>query len=695
MQFKFIFIPLFLAFFLFTNFSVLAQTKEIDSLLAVLSETKTDTAKVRTLRALSVAFTSVDVDRKFDYAKQYLRIAEKNHIDSLIPMAYIDMGMKYGIKTEYDSAMFYFAKGLKTAKRKNVQSQIARAYVNIGYTFDRLDNPQASIENYKLALQIFKNLNHNKGINQTYINLGSLYYDNKEYKIADNYFKEALKMAEKSKNEGAIAQGYFNIGGTSFKLGRDKDAYKYYLKSLEMREKSNDLNGIALANWGLGELFSKQGKFVEAKKLLDLALKNNQITENKYQETAVLITISRNYLWQNNYLKAEEIAQQAFSNAKSMNSKTIAVLTLELLVEINSQGNNYKKAFDYLSQSMVIGDSLNIEKAKNEFIFKDFQRIQSEITSLEKSNEVISNMNLSYKKVIITVSSLFVIVLLLLVLYLLKAHQKTKVNTILNIQKSQISKINEELENLNEELKVQNEVTMMQKEELARINAVKNKFFSIVSHDLRSPIATLKMLFDLYSSGQVSREEMDVLLKKLEENIYNTADFLDNLLEWSKSQLEGMVLNPELFLVKNLAQENLKILNSQILAKKLVVENNIDEKITVFADKNMINVVLRNLLSNSIKFCIAEDSIILSSTIKDENLILSIKDTGIGIDAEEQKKIFHLEHTISEGTSGEKGHQIGLVLCKDMVEQNGGKIWFESTLDYGTAFFIELPTSRI
>jgi len=668
-----------------------AQNKKIDSLLVELNKTKVDTLKIPILRALSKAFTAVDLDKKFLYANQYRLIAEKYEIDSLIPMALLDMGMKYGIKTEYDSAMYYFSKGLTIAKNKKIDSQTARAYVSIGFVFDRLDNPNAAAENYKLALEIFKKLKHQKGLNQTYINLGSIYYDMTEYKIAEVYFKQAHEIAKNANDKGAIAQGYFNIGGTSFKLGNDEAAFDNYIKSLEIREKMDDLNGVALAKWGLGELFSKQGKYKEAKEALDIALKNNRILGNKYQESAVLNTIARNYLRLKNYKKAEENAKLALENSKIIKSKGLGVLSLELLVKINKESGNYKNAFDYQNQMMVLGDSLNVEKIKNDFIYTDFQRIRSENSTLENTNELISIKNLSYERAIYVISSLLFLVVVLLFLYLRKIRQKNKVNVVLQNQTSEISIINQELENLNEELKVQNNLTNAQKEELERINAVKNKFFSIVSHDLRSPIATLKMLFNSYLSGHLTREEMDMLLKKLEENIFNTADFLDNLLEWSKSQLEGMVVSPEAFKIKDLVDRNLQILNPQIIEKELKVENHLSQSTRVLADKNMINVVLRNILSNSIKFCQQGDLIVLKCETRTNTILISIKDTGIGIDPEEQKKIFQLEHTISEGTSGEKGHHIGLVLCKDMVEQNKGKIWFESVLGEGTTFFIEIP----
>jgi two-component system sensor histidine kinase/response regulator len=396
-----------------------------------------------------------------------------------------------------------------------------------------------------------------------------------------------------------------------------------------------------------------------------------------------------------NYKKAEENAKIVLENAKLMNSRNIQVISLELLIDITRESKNYKKAFKYQSEAIVSRDSLNLVKIKNDLVYSDFQRIHNNNSILEKSNKKISLKNSAYEKGLYIITSLFVVVLILLFLYLRKIRQKNKVNQRLTLKSEEIKTINQTLERVNEELTVQNDVTSKQNAELEQINAVKNKFFSIVSHDLRSPIATLKMLFSTYFDGHLSQEEMNVLLKKLEENIFDTADFLDNLLEWSKSQLEGMMVNPEAFQVEAVLELNLKILQPQISAKGLRIEDSIECSAAVYADRNMINVVIRNILSNSIKFCHKGDAIILRCIDKSNTVLISVQDTGIGMQLDKQEKIFQLEHTISKGTSAEKGHHIGLVLCKDMVEQNGGKIWFESKEGVGTTFFIELPRNEI
>ena len=202
------------------------------------------------------------------------------------------------------------------------------------------------------------------------------------------------------------------------------------------------------------------------------------------------------------------------------------------------------------------------------------------------------------------------------------------------------------------------------------------------------------MLFELYHKGDVNEQELNSLLIKLEDTIYNTASFLDNLLEWSKSQLEGINIKPENFNLQKIAAENITLVDSQIKAKSLKVENRISNELMAFADPNMINTVVRNLLSNAIKFCKTGDEINFDVALIADKIRLTIRDTGTGIDPAVKNNLFNLSHQTSTGTSGEKGYQIGLILCKDMLLQNSGDISVESELGKGTTFHISLPKAN-
>ena len=695
MQIKLYFKIIFVSVFLIAFPTINAQTKRIDSLKLELKNAKSATAKIPILRQLSKAYTTIDLDQKYKYAKQLKVIGLSCGIDSIIALAYNDMAMVHGIKTDYDSSMYYFSMGLKTATEKRIAKEKARAYVGIGYTFDRLDNPKAAIENYKEALIIFKKLKNKQGLNQTYTNLGSLYFDMNEFKIAHSYFYQVLKSYEQMNDSAGIAYGNFILGNSSRMLNEDVEAYEYYKKSLKIRESLGDLNGIALVNFGLGELYMKQAKYDEAERVLIIAIALNKQLKNKYQEAVALLTLSKNYFNWNDIKRVKLSAKEAILKAKEVKSIGLEVKILSVLIAIEKKSENFKEGFLYQSELIVLKDSLDIEKKKNEFIYLDFQRIRNENSSLEKNNEVILSKNLIYKKAIIIITSLLIILVVLLLLYWRKVNQKNKINRILEQQRDEITSINLSLKNVIEELAVQNELVTKQNIKLERINTAKNKFFSIVFHDFRSPIATLKMLFSTYFSGQLTQEEMNILLKKLETTIFNTVDFLDNLLEWSKSQMEGLVVTSQRFSIDTLLVSNLQVLKPQLQEKKLVVENNIQPNTFVFADINMINFVFRNILSNAIKFCNEGDSIILKSEYRENTCLISIKDTGIGIQPDDLNKIFQLDYAISKGTFGEKGYHIGLVLCKDMLTRNEGNITLESTYGEGTTIFIELPKGQV
>lgn len=683
-------LPFFFIFFI--NISVSAQTTKVNELLIQLNKNSSDTAQLKVMRNLSIAYSSVNPERKFYYAQQYKFLAEKLGIDSLVASAYLDMGNSFVLRSNLDSGLYYFKIGHEKAKTSNFVNGIARGYINIGYVYDRLDRKKEAADYYEIALKLYRKLNFKRGINQCITNLGSIYFDLKNYEIADHYFEKVLEnVKENPSDEAALASALYNLGGTRQKLGNLSETMLLYKKSLAIREKIGDLNGIALANWGFGQLYIKKRNYLKALSHLDIALWNNKILKNLYQECAVLITVSEAYLGLKNYKKAEESANLAFEKAKQTDSKIALSLALEQLAKVNAVQQKFKDALTYQAAYKAIEDSLKSEEVTKKVITTDLQRINSDNKILETDNKTITARNADYKIIISTITVLLLIVALLFILYYKRNLEKKAINLQLQKQQQEIAEANEELGALNEQLKTQMDIVSTQNVELEKLNTVKNKFFSIVSHDLRSPLNTLKSLFTLYRKGDLTKEELNGLLKRLEDTIYTTATFLDNLLEWSKSQLEGIVVKPSIFKLQQIIDENIQLMDSQIKLKELQVENRIAKDLSAFADRDMINVVFRNLLSNAIKFCDQNDKITFDAYLNQGNLICTISDTGPGINEQDQANLFNLTHTMSTGTAGEKGYHIGLILCRDMVIQNNGDIEIDSKLGEGTTFIITLP----
>ena len=229
--------------------------------------------------------------------------------------------------------------------------------------------------------------------------------------------------------------------------------------------------------------------------------------------------------------------------------------------------------------------------------------------------------------------------------------------------------------------------------ELQKLNDTKDKLFSIISHDLRSPFAQLKGVLDLFEKGGISETELKYFLPEIIKNVNYTSDLLNNLVYWAKSQMSGLYAEPEFFNIYKLVANKENLFDKEIKGKDLSFTNQVEQNIIVYADKNMIDLVIRNLVANAIKFCRKKDTILVKSEeTANDFLIIRVVDTGIGISPENKERIFNEENFTTLGTHKEKGTGIGLKLCKEFIEGNRGKIWIDSEEGKGTVFSFSLPT---
>lgn len=234
------------------------------------------------------------------------------------------------------------------------------------------------------------------------------------------------------------------------------------------------------------------------------------------------------------------------------------------------------------------------------------------------------------------------------------------------------------------------------KKYLQELNTSKDKFFSIISHDLRSPFNSILGFSELLwkNTDDFSKPE----IKKIAADIYKTGnetiDLLDNLLEWSRSQTGRLEIDPENFSLKEVVDDTIDLLNENAKRKSITMLNEIPGHTTIFADKNMIGTVMRNLLSNAIKFT-HNGNVRIESRDVDNFVEVTVTDTGVGIKSENIERLFRLETEFStRGTANEKGTGLGLVLCKEFIEKNHGEIDVKSKEGTGTSFILKLPNTK-
>ena len=235
----------------------------------------------------------------------------------------------------------------------------------------------------------------------------------------------------------------------------------------------------------------------------------------------------------------------------------------------------------------------------------------------------------------------------------------------------------------------------IQSDQLIATNKLKDRLFSIIAHDLRSPLINLNEVIRMMNSGMISDAEFKLFMPQLSNNIGYTTGLLENLLFWSRSQLQGEIIKPVYFNIKGITDNITALFESTIRDKDIITENNLDPFSLVYADVDMIQLIVRNLISNAIKFSEHGKSITITSVINRKEFIMCISDSGVGISKENQNKLFEQETFTTRGTDNEEGTGLGLFLCKDFIEKNGGKIWVESKIGVGTKFFVQIPNSPI
>jgi signal transduction histidine kinase len=230
-------------------------------------------------------------------------------------------------------------------------------------------------------------------------------------------------------------------------------------------------------------------------------------------------------------------------------------------------------------------------------------------------------------------------------------------------------------------------------EKVDQLNRLKNKLFSIISHDLRGPIVSLKGILGLYKKGGLSEDEFKQLTHNLEDDLNNSSILLDNLLAWSKSQLHGIDINKTTIPLKEELTKLKKLFSSQLKTKGISMEIKVDEKDEIFADNETLQIVFRNILSNAIKFTSLGGEICIESKNKrGEKLEIQFIDSGIGMAPEKLNQLFEINKNTLIGTSSASGAGIGLLLVKEFIELNDGDIDVISTLGKGTTFSLTLPS---
>jgi len=277
-------------------------------------------------------------------------------------------------------------------------------------------------------------------------------------------------------------------------------------------------------------------------------------------------------------------------------------------------------------------------------------------------------------------------------LYLIKEENTGYQWSILR-KNRELHRSNLEIEKQKMEIADKAELLEEKTQQLTELNSLKNKLFSVISHDLKTPMYALRNLFQNVQEYNLPAEEIKNLLPDVVNELNYTTGLMENLLQWAKSQMQSNAVRPQKLEVVHLINEVTQLLKIQAEAKNIRLESHVDQQFQVYADRDMVNLVLRNLVANAIKFTPAKGKIIIRAQEKRSFIEISVTDNGVGISDENIDKLFN-EYYTSKGTANESGTGLGLMLCKEFLAKNGGQMKVQSQEGKGSTFSFTLPRSE-
>ncbi len=572
----------------------------------------------------------------------------------------------YRLSSDINIRLKYATLSFDLADKTDNNKNRAAAKLRIGNTYKKLgDLKQASIEITE-ALKYYKYANHESGILEAYSKLALVLAAQREYSQAINYMKESQAIYKTLSDSIRYATTSLNIGEL-FRLDKKhKEALNYSIEALNIFKEKEHQTGVGYALGNLGLIHLAQDSLQQAKTYLNQSISILEPLGDNYSTSVYYEGLAHVYQKQKQYKQALVPANKSLQLAqKDGLIEQIRDANLRLS-EIYSDTKQFEQAHQFYKEYVVFRDSLvnekNIREIANMRRQYEVAQKQAEVDELNRQQEYMFNLQI-FQAVVVG--------LLLVIVFVLAKYYRRK--------------------------KADNKKLEQQRTELKKLNATKDKFFSIISHDLRSPVASfhsfLDIIDDLLQLGRV--DNLKKLFKELKRSTKYILELIDNLLSWGLSQKGDLPYSPQACNVKKSVKKVCGLLSKSAELKKIKLSFDLDEKLYVIADEHMFESILRNLTSNALKFTPEGGSVSISASLVNNNVSIVVTDDGIGMTEEKIEHLFDLDGNKSTyGTQNEKGMGLGLRLVAEFIEKNKGEINVESEMGKGTKFHVNLPISK-
>lgn len=604
-----------------------------------------------------------------------------------------------------DSAVYFANMAIAYARRVNDGKGVATMLNQLGMMDDNRGEFDASRIKYLQALAIYRKRKDAVGEAAVIVRLGVVELRKGNYDKAIGYFLQSLKVSERSKNTQGRMEAYLTVAEGY--MGQKK--LDVALKYLNTAEKIN--NTIPFSNLSLniyndfGVVYREMGMPDQAKAYLEKGIMLSDEPQYQGLHITLINNLAKVYNKQGDKAKSIALQKSALEKARSINNYLRELQTLTGLADTYGTSNAPQALF-YFNQALALVKEKGAYKQQIEILsrladlYKYQKNYQTALLMKEQQNALADSVFYkSMAKQVVSLQSEYQ-------LYRSKAsvRELKALNTSQKFQRNfyiaavaacllvilvvayyfyQTRQLNKQLNKVNADLQ--------------ESNKVKDKLFSVLAHDLRAPFASVIDLLYLLDDEDITDEEKSLLIKRLTMASNASLETLNMLLKWGEMQIKGVKLNTSIVQPKPIVNRVMGLVASNAEKKDIIIQDTIADNIAVRVDPNHFEFVMRNLLSNAVKFTRPGGNIFVSASIdeKENTALFSVRDNGIGISAERLPYVFDISNASTKGTSNETGTSLGLLICKEFMDMNGGRIWVESLLNEGSIFYVSLPLFKV
>lgn len=637
---------------------ILSAQNKLDSLLVRIKDLP-DTVKVKELNQFTWKYRNKDFQMALQSAKVGLQIAQSIGSKKLQAEALNLTGVIYRDLGRYDKSLSLYLRALQLAQESKDLRETAYSYNNIGGIYRLEGNYPLAIEYILKALKLFEQQNDKEGAAFCTINIGLVYRRQHNYEKALEYFERTYNLREDLNDKEGKAKALSHIAEVYFEKGNYNEALNYYKQLEKKYTELGDKKGL-LSMWsGIATVYSAQKEYDSSLEYRKKALQLAEATEN----IEGLITNHSGagllYARRGQFNIGEDHLKKGLFYARKIKSPYLKLECYKTFYQFYEIKSDFKNAFTYSQKYATLKDSIitqeNISSvAEMEAVYKT-DKVEKETALLLKDIE-----NEKRKR------DYWIVITLLVIIMASITYSRLQLKKIAN-------------------------------KKLQELNAMKDKFFGIIAHDLKNPFNIIFGFTEilLHEFDTLSREDKLRFIREIDKSSRQTFKLLENLLYWSRSQTGRMDFKPKVLNLTWMIKETFSVFESLAKNKNISLSTNATDDVEAFGDEEMIKTVLRNLISNGIKFTNSGGKVSVLLKSIDGNKEITVEDTGVGIKEETKEKLFSIENvSTSDGTHGEKGTGLGLILCKEFVEKNGGTIRVESEIGKGSKFIFTIPSNN-